>query len=521
MGQRNMICPSQMMDLEMYQQASGSSTNFDAQHLPERYDNVPFYGMTQYNGQHPHNLDLGVATPANFYYSYMTPSSSSGVLPVPMNHGASDSVPSSSNYGVVGISAADEYGRNSRIMDDLRGPCKRKNPECLPGNFQYFNASGSPSSSVPPLNMRHPEGVAVMDAVNFSLPQYGGTGNPPIMEAGPQISMRNRSATTGLESVPTHDHNHNHLSQGNYVGQRFQPAGTIWLDQHLNSNSGDGGPSAWNQVPIPFMHGGNVGGGSMDSVNMGMQRYHDSSSNRSSSILRHPPPLNHRHQNHHVVPPPMQGLRGHNLNLPHIATEPSYRLPTSSSRSTTRNPSQNGLEIGRRQPGPIPQTGFRIYRPHQGVISETALRHHNFSHWRVLGVDEGVILDVPEFGNFSDQHRDMRLDIEDMSYEELLALGEQIGHVNTGLSEDSISKQLKTRSYLSSGTIINLEEAGCPEKEVDFCIICQDFYKNQEKIGTLHCGHEYHADCLKKWLLVKNVCPICKSEALITGKKNV
>lgn len=282
MGQRNMICPSQMMDLEMYQQgeaylcpppsihfggstniqhpnihtmvtASGSSTNFDAQHLPERYDNAPFYGMTQYNGQHHHNLDLGVATPANFYYSYMTPSSSSGVLPVPMNHGASDSVPSSSNYGVVGISAADEYGRNSRIMDDLRGPCKRKNPECLPGNFQYFNASASPSSSVPPLNMRHPEGVAVMDAVNFSLPQYVGTGNPPIMEAGPQISMRNRSATTGLESVPTHDHNH--LSQGNYVGQRFQPAGTLWLDQHLNSNSGDGGPSAWNQVPIPFMHG--------------------------------------------------------------------------------------------------------------------------------------------------------------------------------------------------------------------------------------------------------------------------
>lgn len=133
----------------------------------------------------------------------------------------------------------------------------------------------------------------------------------------------------------------------------------------------------------------------MDSVNMGMQRYHDSSSNRSSSILRHPPPLNHRHQNHHVVPPPMQGLRGHNLNLPHVATEPSYRLPTSSSRSTTRNPSQNGLEIGRRQPGPIPQTGFRIYRPHQGVISETALRHHNFSHWRVLGVD--VILFLPVF----------------------------------------------------------------------------------------------------------------------------
>ncbi|BBH01715.1 hypothetical protein Prudu_012079 [Prunus dulcis] len=66
----------------------------------------------------------------------------------------------------------DEYGRNSRIMDDVRGPCKRKNPEGLPGNFQYFNASATSSSSVPPLNIRNPDGVAVMDAVTFALPQY-------------------------------------------------------------------------------------------------------------------------------------------------------------------------------------------------------------------------------------------------------------------------------------------------------------------------------------------------------------
>lgn len=44
----------------------------------------------------------------------------------------------------------------------------------------------------------------------------------------------------------------------------------------------------------------------------------------------------------------------------------------------------------------------------------------------------------------------------------------------------------------------------------------QEEYKNMEKIGTLNCGHEYHAECLKKWLHVKNVCPICKSEALTT-----
>lgn len=133
--------------------------------------------------------------------------------------------------------------------------------------------------------------------------------------------------------------------------------------------------------------GGNVTVGSMDSANMGMQRYHDSSSNRSSTILRHPPPLNHRHQSQHVVAPPMQGLRGHNLNFPpQGATTASYRLPTSSSRSTV-NPSQNGLEIGRRQPGLVPPNGFRIYRPHQGVTPETALRHQNLPHLRVLQAD--------------------------------------------------------------------------------------------------------------------------------------
>jgi len=51
-------------------------------------------------------------------------------------------------------------------------------------------------------------------------------------------------------------------------------------------------------------------------------------------------------------------------------------------------------------------------------------------------------------------------------------------------------------------------------------IIPQEEFKNKEKIGILRCEHEYHAECLTKWLLVKNVCPICKSEALAPGSKD-
>lgn len=60
-----------------------------------------------------------------------------------------------------------------------------------------------------------------------------------------------------------------------------------------------------------------------------------------------------------------------------------------------------------------------------------------------------------------------------MELQELLALGERIGNVSTGLSEDAIMSQLKLRTYLSSSTTINLEEAECLVKEADACIICQ------------------------------------------------
>jgi len=39
-------------------------------------------------------------------------------------------------------------------------------------------------------------------------------------------------------------------------------------------------------------------------------------------------------------------------------------------------------------------------------------------------------------------------------------------------------------------------------------MISQDEYKNKEEIGILQCGHEYHADCIRRWLKEKNVCPL-------------
>lgn len=106
-----------------------------------------------------------------------------------------------------------------------------------------------------------------------------------------------------------------------------------------------------------------------------------------------------------------------------------------------------------------------------------------------------------------DRHRDMRLDIDNMSYEELLALEERIGNVNTGLNEEDVMKLMKQRKF-SSWRLASME--------YEPCCICQEEYVDGDDLGTLHCGHDFHASCIRQWLVVKNLCPICKNTALKT-----
>nr|GMD84287.1 E3 ubiquitin-protein ligase MBR2-like [Ipomoea batatas] len=108
---------------------------------------------------------------------------------------------------------------------------------------------------------------------------------------------------------------------------------------------------------------------------------------------------------------------------------------------------------------------------------------------------------------FHDRHRDMRLDVDNMTYEELLALEERIGNVNTGLSEESILKVMKQRKYEST-------RCGGLSSDLEPCCICQEEYVSEDEIGITECGHEFHMNCIKQWLMVKNLCPICKVTAL-------
>ncbi|GAB4852211.1 hypothetical protein Ancab_016403 [Ancistrocladus abbreviatus] len=123
----------------------------------------------------------------------------------------------------------------------------------------------------------------------------------------------------------------------------------------------------------------------------------------------------------------------------------------------------------------------------------------------VMILDQTVLFGMADI---HDQHRDMRLDVDNMSYEELLALEERIGNVCTGLSEETVMTRMKQRKYLSLMSV--------DQTEAEPCCICQEEYNDGDDLGILDCGHDFHTDCIKQWLAQKNLCPICKTTALAT-----
>lgn len=108
-------------------------------------------------------------------------------------------------------------------------------------------------------------------------------------------------------------------------------------------------------------------------------------------------------------------------------------------------------------------------------------------------------------GDAYDRYKDWRLDVDDMTYEELLELGDKIGHVSTGLREEEIECSIRKAKH-------SIFEKLLSSSEMDRkCSICQEEYETEDEVGKLSCGHSYHIYCITKWLLQKNACPVCKT----------
>ncbi|KAK8622359.1 hypothetical protein V6N13_117279 [Hibiscus sabdariffa] len=89
------------------------------------------------------------------------------------------------------------------------------------------------------------------------------------------------------------------------------------------------------------------------------------------------------------------------------------------------------------------------------------------------------------------------VDPDELSYEELLALGDVVGTESRGLSADSIAS-LPTITYKAGNN--------------DSCVICRVDYEEGESLTALSCKHSYHPECINNWLKINKVCPVCSAE---------
>ncbi|MBY0353863.1 hypothetical protein K2W90_05880 [Candidatus Babeliales bacterium] len=55
----------------------------------------------------------------------------------------------------------------------------------------------------------------------------------------------------------------------------------------------------------------------------------------------------------------------------------------------------------------------------------------------------------------------------------------------------------------------------------EICVVCQDNYQRSESVGTLNCGHVYHADCIEAWLYNNPSCPLCRQQFVYIASREL
>nr|XP_023887981.1 E3 ubiquitin-protein ligase RNF12-like [Quercus suber]XP_023887982.1 E3 ubiquitin-protein ligase RNF12-like [Quercus suber] len=226
-----------------------------------------------------------------------------------------------------------------------------------------------------------------------------------------------------------------------------------------------------------------------------------------------------------AIPQMLQTGISSDMNGPSSSHQLSSEIPSNHALSYSR-PGSSSEHLHSIRPASPAEVGITrslmnrdSIRRYNG-IAEVLMALERIEQDEDLTYEQILVLETNLFLNglyVYDQHRDMRLDIDNMSYEELLALEERMGTVSTALTEETLSECLKRSIYES--TAPEDAAAGCiaendvGKKDDVKCSICQEEYVVGDEVGRLQCEHNFHVDCIEQWLGLKNWCPICKASA--------
>lgn len=97
------------------------------------------------------------------------------------------------------------------------------------------------------------------------------------------------------------------------------------------------------------------------------------------------------------------------------------------------------------------------------------------------------------------------MNIDNMSYEELIALSDRVGYVERSRPTVAAVALVPTRLATSDDV----------EEEAE-CAVCCEFYVEGDELRVLPCLHEFHKCCIDKWFCSGHAsarkCPMCNAD---------
>ena len=106
-----------------------------------------------------------------------------------------------------------------------------------------------------------------------------------------------------------------------------------------------------------------------------------------------------------------------------------------------------------------------------------------------------------------------QIDVDNMTYEELLALEEQMGKAEQPRAQAEIA--LRSLPVIPFVTPKDMSEISSENIQ---CLICITEYSEGEEFMLLPCLHRFHVPCMREWALEgKPECPICKQDIRKSG----
>ncbi|KAJ9565479.1 hypothetical protein OSB04_001445 [Centaurea solstitialis] len=162
------------------------------------------------------------------------------------------------------------------------------------------------------------------------------------------------------------------------------------------------------------------------------------------------------------------------------------------------------------RPLPYPYTWY-VFEEEAAIVDthdlqafqETHQHPPSYASYLPQEEQEAIYIDGIEGGYYS---HDESIDDVDVNMDQIMndSFQQASDHVAlSGLTKKEISKRLRMAKYRQEG-----------EEESEICVVCQVEFEKEERVGVLQCKHRFHAECIKKWLLHKNLCPLCKTQGL-------